>query len=113
MLIHLILLKKRIPHWAEVLLVPGSVAEKLSTYWFKLISGTELLLRLRSGFLLDQIIDRFKDKTNSLLPEQLMQIYSAHDTTIASMLNGLGLFEVNLQYSIKILSIKSKLIVNF
>lgn len=77
--------------------MPGSVAEKLTTYWFKLLTGTEMLLRLRSGFLLKEIVDRFKNKTNSLLPEQLMQLYSAHDVTIASMLNALGLFEVNLQ----------------
>lgn len=86
----------RIPAWANEILEPGGVAESLATYWFKLITGNVALKRLRSGFLLKQILDRFKNKTISLLPEQLMQIYSGHDTTLAAMLNSLGVFEVNL-----------------
>lgn len=52
--------------------------------------------RLKSGFLLKEIFDRFGNKASSLLPDQLMQIYSGHDITIASLLNSLGVFDVNI-----------------
>lgn len=73
---------------------PGDRFEYLSTYWLKVVTATTQLKRLRSGFLLKDILDRFKNKTLSFLPNQVMQIYSGHETTISSMLNSLGLFEV-------------------
>lgn len=57
-------------------------------------TGTTELKRLESDFLLIEILDRFMNKTLSLLPDQLMQIYSGHDSTIEGMLNSLGVFEV-------------------
>lgn len=80
---------------------PGDRFEYLSTYWLKVVTATTQLKRLRSGFLLKDILDRFKNKTLSLLPNQVMQIYSGHEITISSMLNSLGLFEVrNFQHTL-------------
>lgn len=69
--------------------------EHLGGYWFKLITGTNDLKKLYSGFLLKEILDRFDKKANlNLSPDRSMWLYSAHDVTIGSMLNTIGVFEV-------------------
>lgn len=83
-----------LPEWTDEIMKPGDRFEYLSTYWLQVVTATTQLKRLRSGFLLKDILDRFKNKTLSLLPNQVMQIYSGHEITISSMLNSLGLFEV-------------------
>lgn len=56
---------------------------------------TPKLARLKTGFLIKEIFQRFSNKSASLSnPKQSMWIYSAHDTTVANLLNSLGLFEV-------------------
>lgn len=51
--------------------------------------------QLKSGFLLKEILDRFKNKTQlSLSPNRRLWMYFAHDNTIANMLNSLGVFKV-------------------
>lgn len=58
---------------------------------------TPQLARLKLGPLLKEILDRFVSKTVSKLnPDRSLWIYSAHDTTVANLLNTLGLFEVNI-----------------
>lgn len=74
--------------------IPGGRLEYLKTYWIKTLTGTPEMKRLKSGFILQMILDRFQNKTVSLLPDELMRIYSGHDITIASVLNGLDMFEV-------------------
>lgn len=83
-----------LPEWTHDIMKPGDRFEYLSTYWLQVVTATTQLKRLRSGFLLKDILDRFKNKTLSLLPNQVMQIYSGHEITISSMLNSLGLFKV-------------------
>lgn len=73
---------------------PGDRFEYLANYWLKMITATKQLKRLRSGFLLKDILDRFKKKSHGLLPNQVMQIYSGHEVTISSLLNSIGVFEV-------------------
>lgn len=84
----------RLPEWAKKIMIPGGKFEYLANYWIKSISGTTEMKKLKSGFILKDIFDRFKNKTLAKLPGQLMHIYSGHDITIASVLNGLGLLEV-------------------
>lgn len=84
----------RLPEWSRKIFIPGGTAEYLRTYWIQFLTGTSEMKRLKSGFLLKEILDRFHNKTNALLPEGMMHIYSAHDLTIASLLNTLGIFEV-------------------
>lgn len=56
---------------------------------------TPKLARLKVGFLIKEIFQRFTNKSSSLTnPKQSVWIYSAHDTTVANLLNALGLFEV-------------------
>lgn len=85
----------RLPEWARDVIKPGGPFETLTTYWFKLSTATTLMKRLKSGFLLKEILDRFKNKTLALEPKQLMQLFSGHETTISGILNSLGLLEVS------------------
>lgn len=84
----------RIPGWAQGIFFNGTSFKYIASHWQTFVTGTMELKRLKSGFLLKQIFDRFKNKTLSLLPQQLMQIYSGHEITISGILNSLGVFEV-------------------
>lgn len=61
------------------------------------LRATPELVRLRSGFLIKEILERCAQKINgTLTPDRSMWIYSAHSSTLATMLNGFGLNEVDL-----------------
>lgn len=48
------------------------------------------LVRIRSGFLLKEMLERFKTKQNGQLdPDRALWMYSAHSSTITTLLNGL------------------------
>lgn len=67
----------------------------VSNFAFAISSYTRKLARLKAGPLLKDIFQRFKEKSSgSLKPDRSMWVYSAHDTTVASVLNALKLFEV-------------------
>lgn len=67
----------------------------IAKFHLKLYTDTPLLARLKSGFLIKKIFDCFTQKMNSTLkPDRSLFLYSAHDVTIANLLNSLGLFEV-------------------
>lgn len=83
-----------VPDWAQKLLTPGGALEKFSEYWLQLNTGTTEMKRLKSGFLLRDILDRFKSKAESKIPNERMAIFSGHDMTIASLLNTMGLYWV-------------------
>lgn len=51
-----------------------------------------VLFRVQSGFLLKEMLERFKAKqSDKLFPNRVLWMYSAHSSTITSLLNGLGL----------------------
>lgn len=53
------------------------------------------MARLKVGYLLREILDRFERKIDkSLMPDRSLWMYSAHDCTLANILNALGLFNV-------------------
>lgn len=53
------------------------------------------MARLTIGVLFKEILDRFQDKVNfNLKPNRSAWLYSAHDSTIAGLLNILGLYNV-------------------
>lgn len=84
-----------LPKWTEQVF-PGGDMEWVSGRSFATKTNTKTLARLKSGFLLKDILDRCNDKKSShLSPDRKMWIYSAHDTTIGSMLNTLGVFDVH------------------
>lgn len=87
-------LNKTIPAWAREIFIDGGAFGYVASHWQTFITGTKELKRLKAGFLLKQMFDRFKRKALSLLPDQLMQIYSGHEITVSSILNSLGVFEV-------------------
>lgn len=75
--------------------VPGGELEWAANYSFKLQTITPEMARLKSGFLIREVLDRFAQKIGSTLsPDRSVWIYSAHDTTVANILNTLNLFEV-------------------
>lgn len=51
--------------------------------------------KIRAGFLIKEILDRFKNKTLSILdPDRTLWIYAAHGSVISNVLNSLDLFDV-------------------
>lgn len=74
----------------------GSDFEYFALNWFKIFTRTAEMKKLRSGYLLKEILDHFARKAQStLVPDRSMWMYFAHDITLANMLNSLGLYEVN------------------
>lgn len=53
------------------------------------------LKKLSAGFLVKEMLDRFRNKSLALLkPDRSLWIYAAHDLTIVNILNALNLFDV-------------------
>lgn len=70
--------------------------EWMAAFSFKVTTYTPVLARLKAGFLLREILDRSQQKTVAASKvTQNFWMYSAHDTTIANVLNALGVFEVS------------------
>lgn len=85
----------RLPAWTESVFFPGSDMENLANFCFSMPTNSKLLARLKVGFLIRDILERFTQKIEStLVPDRSLWIYSGHDTTISNLLNALGLFEV-------------------
>lgn len=84
-----------LPEWAANAIERGGAMEYIATFDFKTYTDTPQLARLKSGFLLKEILEHFSQKINlTLQPNRSLWIYSAHDITITNMLNALGLFKV-------------------
>lgn len=61
------------------------------------LRGTPELARRRSGFLIRDILERSAQKINGTLrPDRAIWMYSGHSSTLATMLNGLQIFEVSI-----------------
>lgn len=74
--------------------------EYIAQFDYKTYADTPELARLKSGFLLKEMLDHFTQKINSTLtPNRSVWLYSGHDLTILNMLNSLGLFEVGVNIS--------------
>lgn len=83
-----------LPSWTKKV-YPGDEMEKLANFCFSMPTNNKLLARLKTGFFVRDIVERFTMKSQSKLsPDRSLWIYSAHDATIASVLNALGLFKV-------------------
>lgn len=74
----------RFPAWAEELIVDGSLFHKIAMLDFSFYGKTPKMARIRPGFLLKEMLERFSKKsTNKLNPrEQALYLYSAHDVTV-------------------------------
>lgn len=84
----------RLPYWVAKAIEPNGIMENIRIFHFKMAADTKELARLQSGFLVQEIFDRFNQKINNTLqPNRSLWLYSAHDLTILCMLNSLGLFD--------------------
>lgn len=82
------------PDWVKEAIKKDGPMEIITRATYKL-RGTPELVRRRSGFLIKDILERSAQKLNSTLrPDFQLYMYSAHSSTLATMLNGLGIFEV-------------------
>lgn len=85
----------RLPEWTKKV-YPGGDMKWISGQSFVTNTATPVLKRLKAGFLLREILTRLTNKTLSkLTPDRTLHMYSAHDTTVASLLNTLGVFDVS------------------
>lgn len=83
----------RLPEWAAKAI--NGPMEYIAQFDYKTYADTPELARLKSGFLLKEMLEHFSQKINSTLkPNRSLWLYSGHDLTILNMLNTLGLYEV-------------------
>ncbi|KAG5673760.1 hypothetical protein PVAND_003780 [Polypedilum vanderplanki] len=80
-----------LPEWTKEVF-PDKMFE-ISGLSFAVKTYTPLLARLKTGPLLKEILNLFQNKTEGKKTKNLY-IYSAHDTTVANMLNTLGVFKL-------------------
>lgn len=91
-----ILLPFSLPEWApEDIFEPRSDMENMANYVLKLGTSSPELARLSSGFLIRDMLDRFNESQQHPETGRSILLYAGHDSTIANLLNSLGLFEVN------------------
>lgn len=71
--------------------------EQIAKLFFELQTTTTEMKRLKSGFLLKEILDASKN-IQGFQPIELpkLRLYFAHDTTIVDMLSSLGLYTVRI-----------------
>lgn len=82
----------KIPNWLNYN-YPKPI-ESIAIRAIELNTGTNVLKRLKAGFLIKDIIDNTKAKErNELNPDRDIFVYSAHDSTIINLLNALGVFD--------------------
>lgn len=85
----------RLPEWVGNAMEIGGDFEYLAMCYFNIFTPTTEMKKLKSGFLLKDILDRFMNKTQSTLsPNRSLWLYFAHDITLSNMLNTLGVFKV-------------------
>lgn len=79
----------RIPEWAEEACRPGGPMEEIGRVVY-FLRAKPRLVRIRSGFLLKEMLERFDTKEKGKLkPDRVLWMYSAHSSTITTLLNGL------------------------
>ncbi|KAG8194750.1 hypothetical protein JTE90_026395 [Oedothorax gibbosus] len=80
-----------VPSWVEPYYEELTNVSNLSFFWE---FNSPLMLRLRGGPLIQRMINTMNDKISGKLEDLKFQVYSAHDTTIAVVLNALNLFNM-------------------
>lgn len=100
------LYNKTLPVWAQK--VYGSPElTYASNFAFSINTHTRQLARLKAGPLLKDVLSRLETKhKRQLKPDRNVFIYSAHDTTVANLLNTLKLFQVRAYITILIYDIQ-------
>ncbi|EDW58375.1 prostatic acid phosphatase isoform X1 [Drosophila virilis] len=89
------LYNRTLPEWAQKV-YGGADLTYVSNFAFSINTYTRQLARLKGGPLLKDVLTRLESKhKKQLSPDRSVFIYSAHDTTIANMLNTLKLFQLH------------------
>lgn len=90
----------RLPEWTESVFYAGSEFEIVAIDMLRTFTRTPEMTRLKVGFLLREMFQHFRSKSKSTLdPDRKLWFYSAHDYTISSLLDALGLYDVRFQTS--------------
>lgn len=83
------------PDWTKAVFGPGTEFEEVANSDFLESTATRELARISTGFLIYDILHRCSSKAkNKLSPDRSLWFYSAHDSTIANVLNYFGHFNV-------------------
>lgn len=84
-----------LPKWAASALKSDKTMEYLAAFHLQTFTHTTELKKLEAGFLIKDILDRFKNKSLALLqPDRSLWLNAAHDLTIVNILNALNLYDV-------------------
>lgn len=80
-----------LPEWTKKI-YPSNEIDQLVQLIFKALTYVPNLAKIRSGFLLKDILDRSALKNHgSLVPNLSVYMYSVHDTNIYSLITALGI----------------------
>lgn len=83
-----------LPEWTKQ--VYPEPLRSISARSFSTKTNTPMLARLKTGPLIQEMLQRFRNKAaNTLKPNRTVWVYSAHDTTVANVLNTLRLFDLH------------------
>lgn len=67
----------------------------VAAFSFSIAARTPAMKRLKGGPLLEDIVKHMVAKSKQKLKKKKLWIYSAHDTTVANLLNTLDVFDIN------------------
>lgn len=85
----------RLPLWTKKVF-PSKEMSYAAGLSLKTNTYNRKLARLKTGPLLKEILDRFMDKiSHKLRRQRSLHMYSAHDSTVANLLNTLKMFKVH------------------
>ncbi|XP_053680099.1 prostatic acid phosphatase [Anopheles nili] len=83
-----------LPDWTRS--VYPEPLQTISAMTFAVKTNTTQLARLKMGPLVKEMLQRFRSKANGKLkPNRSVWMYSAHDVTVASLLNAMRVFELH------------------
>uniref|UniRef100_A0A182K0N3 acid phosphatase n=1 Tax=Anopheles christyi TaxID=43041 RepID=A0A182K0N3_9DIPT len=83
-----------LPDWTKT--VYPEPLRSISAMTFAVKTNTTQLARLKMGPLVKEMLQRFRSKAKGTLkPNRSVWMYSAHDVTVASLLNALRVFELH------------------
>lgn len=85
----------RLPSWTRKIFTPDGDLRKIAHFSYQLDTPNKLMQRLKVGFLIRDMFERFAMKANATLsPDRSIFVYSAHDITIVNLMRALNLVEV-------------------
>lgn len=85
-----------LPSWTQSVFRPGGDWDEMTHIYNTVAVKTKQMARLRVGFLLREILERFTMKVErTLSPDRSLWVYSGHGFTITNVLSALGLLKVS------------------